>query len=167
MSDYLLPSYKKDNEKEMGNRNMKICTVTQATIEEVAPLFNAYREFYGQLSDIQKAEQFIRERIERAESIIFLAYKEDEAVGFAQLFPLFSSVAMKKAFILNDLFVAKQARQQGVAQALMEQCYVYCKQENARYMMLETATDNINAQKLYEKMGMTIDSNVYYYSIYW
>lgn len=75
---------------------MKIYTVTQATIEDVVPLFNAYREFYGQLSNIQKAEQFIRERIERAESIIFLAYQEDEAVGFAQLFPLFSSVAMKK-----------------------------------------------------------------------
>ena len=130
---------------------MKISTVTQATIGEVVPLFNAYREFYGQPSDIQQAEQFIRERVERAESIIFLAYLEEEPVGFAQLFPVFSSVAMKRAFLLNDLFVAKQARKQGVAQALMEQCYAYCQQENARYMMLETATDNVQAQKLYEK----------------
>ncbi|QSB09024.1 GNAT family N-acetyltransferase [Lysinibacillus fusiformis] len=146
---------------------MKISTVTQATIGEVVPLFNAYREFYGQPSDIQQAEQFIRERVERAESIIFLAYLEEEPVGFAQLFPVFSSVAMKRAFLLNDLFVAKQARKQGVAQALMEQCYTYCQQEEARYMLLETATDNVQAQKLYEKMGMTIDEKVYYYSIYW
>lgn len=146
---------------------MKISTVTQATIGEVVPLFNAYREFYGQPSDIQQAEQFIRERVERAESIIFLAYLEEGPVGFAQLFPVFSSVAMKRAFLLNDLFVAKQARKQGVAQALMEQCYAYCQQEEARYMMLETATDNVQAQKLYEKMGMTIDEKVYYYSIYW
>ena len=146
---------------------MKISTVTQATIGEVVPLFNAYCEFYGQPSDIQQAEQFIRERVERAESIIFLAYLEEEPVGFAQLFPVFSSVAMKRAFLLNDLFVAKQARKQGVAQALMEQCYAYCQQEEARYMMLETATDNVQAQKLYEKMGMTIDDTVYYYSIYW
>ncbi|WP_420798367.1 GNAT family N-acetyltransferase [Lysinibacillus cavernae] len=167
MSDYLLPSYKKDNDKEMGNRNMKICTVTQATIREVVPLFNAYREFYGQPSDLKKAELFIQERVENEESIIFLAYQEEEPVGFAQLFPLFSSVAMKRSFILNDLFVAKHARQQGVAQALMEQCYSYCRQEDARYMMLETATDNENAQQLYEKMGMTVDKSVYYYSIYW
>lgn len=141
--------------------------VTQQTMGDVVPLFNAYREFYGQSSDLQQAEQFIQERVMGAESIIFLAYLEEEPVGFAQLFPVFSSVAMKRAFLLNDLFVAKQARKQGVAQALMEQCYSYCQQEDARYMMLETARDNVQAQKLYEKMGMTIDDTVYYYSIYW
>ncbi|MCT1539088.1 MULTISPECIES: GNAT family N-acetyltransferase [Lysinibacillus] len=146
---------------------MKICMVTQQTMRDVVPLFNAYREFYGQSSDLQQAEQFIQERVMGAESIIFLAYLEEEPVGFAQLFPVFSSVAMKRAFLLNDLFVAKQARKQGVAQALMEQCYIYCQQEDARYMMLETARDNVQAQKLYEKMGMTIDETVYYYSIYW
>ncbi|EKU43539.1 MULTISPECIES: GNAT family N-acetyltransferase [Lysinibacillus] len=146
---------------------MKICMVTQQTMGDVVPLFNAYREFYGQSSDLQQAEQFIQERVMGAESIIFLAYLEEEPVGFAQLFPVFSSVAMKRAFLLNDLFVAKQARKQGVAQALMEQCYSYCQQEDARYMMLETARDNVQAQKLYEKMGMTIDETVYYYSIYW
>ncbi|WP_333879853.1 GNAT family N-acetyltransferase [Lysinibacillus capsici] len=146
---------------------MKIYKVTQQTMGDVVPLFNAYREFYGQSSDLQQAEQFIQERVMRAESIIFLAYLEEEPVGFAQLFPVFSSVAMKRAFLLNDLFVAKQARKQGVAQALMEQCYIYCQQEDARYMMLETARDNVQAQKLYEKMGMTIDETVYYYSIYW
>ena len=146
---------------------MKICMVTQQTMGDVVPLFNAYREFYGQSSDLQQAEQFIQERVMGAESIIFLAYLEEEPVGFAQLFPVFSSVAMKRAFLLNDLFVAKQARKQGVAQALMEQCYSYCQQEDARYMMLETARDNVQAPKLYEKMGMTIDETVYYYSIYW
>lgn len=146
---------------------MKICMVTQQTMGDVVPLFNAYREFYGQSSDLQQAEQFIQERVMGAESIIFLAYLEEEPVGFAQLFPVFSSVAMKRAFLLNDLFVAKQARKQGVAQALMEQCYSYCQQEDARYMMLETARDNVQAQKLYEKMGMMIDETVYYYSIYW
>lgn len=146
---------------------MKICMVTQQTMGDVVPLFNAYREFYGQSSDLQQAEQFIQERVMGAESIIFLAYLEEEPVGFAQLFPVFSSVAMKRAFLLNDLFVAKQARKQGVAQALMEQCYIYCQQEDARYMMLETARDNVQAQKLYEKMDMTIDETVYYYSIYW
>lgn len=146
---------------------MKICMVAQQTMGDVVPLFNAYREFYGQSSDLQQAEQFIQERVMGAESIIFLAYLEEEPVGFAQLFPVFSSVAMKRAFLLNDLFVAKQARKQGVAQALMEQCFIYCQQEDARYMMLETARDNVQAQKLYEKMGMTIDDTVYYYSIYW
>ena len=68
---------------------MKICMVTQQTMGDVVPLFNAYREFYGQSSDLQQAEQFIQERVMGAESIIFLAYLEEEPVGFAQLFPVF------------------------------------------------------------------------------
>lgn len=146
---------------------MNICTVSQTTIRDVVPLFNAYREFYGQPTDLKQAEQFIQERVEKEQSTIFLAYLNGEPVGFAQLFPTFSSVAMKRAFILNDLFVAVHARNKGVAKALIEQCYIYCQQENARYMMLETAKDNVNAQKLYEKVGMTTDDHVYYYSMYW
>ncbi|QPA60418.1 GNAT family N-acetyltransferase [Lysinibacillus sphaericus] len=146
---------------------MNICTVSQTTIRDVVPLFNAYREFYGQPTDLKQAEQFIQERVEKEQSTIFLAYLNGEPVGFAQLFPTFSSVAMKRAFILNDLFVAVHARKKGGAKALIEQCYIYCQQENARYLMLETAKDNVNAQKLYEKVGMTTDDHVYYYSMYW
>ncbi|GEM_PF-3930928 len=67
---------------------MKICTVTQQTVKAVAPLFNASREFYGQPSDAKGAEQFIQQRIDNKESIIFLAYQGEEAVGFAQLYPM-------------------------------------------------------------------------------
>lgn len=151
----------------MGRESMDICTVTLATIGEVVPLFNAYREFYGQQSDLEQAEHFLTERLKKEESIIFLAYVTEQPVGFVQLYPIFSSVAMKKAFILNDLYVAEHARKQGVAQGLFEQCYSYCMKEDARYIALETATDNINAQKLYEKLGMHIDHGVFHYIKYW
>lgn len=146
---------------------MEICTVTSATVGDVLPLFNAYREFYGQQSDLEQAEQFLLERLNKEESVIFLAYINAQSVGFVQLYPTFSSVAMKKAFILNDLFVAEHARKQGVAQALIEQCYSYCVQNDARYLSLETATDNVRAQKLYEKLGMRIDHGVWHYIKYW
>jgi len=146
---------------------MEMKTVTLATVKEVAPLFNAYREFYGQPSDLEKAEQFLKERLKKEESIIFLAYLDAQPVGFVQLFPIFSSVAMKKAFLLNDLFVAEHARKQGVAMRLIEECYAYCKNEDARYITLETATDNKQAQKLYEKLGMKIDQDVFHYIKYW
>jgi len=146
---------------------MEMKTVTLATVKEVAPLFNAYREFYGQPSDLEKAEQFLKERLKKEESIIFLAYLDAQPVGFVQLFPIFSSVAMKKAFLLNDLFVAEHARKQGVAMRLIEECYAYCKNEDARYITLETATDNKQAQKLYEKLGMKIDQDVFHFIKYW
>jgi len=146
---------------------MEMKTVTLATVKEVVPLFNAYREFYNQPSDLEQAEQFLKERLQKEESIIFLAYLDAQPVGFVQLFPIFSSVAMKKAFLLNDLFVAEHARKQGVAMRLIEECYAYCKNEDARYITLETATDNKQAQKLYEKLGMKIDQDVFHYIKYW
>ena len=146
---------------------MEMKTVTLATVKEVVPLFNAYREFYKQPSDLEQAEQFLKERLQKEESIILLAYLDAQPVGFVQLFPIFSSVAMKKAFLLNDLFVAEHARKQGVAMRLIEECYAYCKNEDARYITLETATDNKQAQKLYEKLGMKIDQDVFHYIKYW
>ncbi|MGG2081120.1 GNAT family N-acetyltransferase [Lysinibacillus pakistanensis] len=146
---------------------MEMKTVTLATVKEVVPLFNAYREFYNQPSDLEQAEQFLKERLQKEESIIFLAYLDAQPVGFVQLFPIFSSVAMKKAFLLNDLFVAEHARKQGVAMRLIKECYAYCKNEDARYITLETATDNKQAQKLYEKLGMKIDQDVFHYIKYW
>ncbi|MGE7693731.1 GNAT family N-acetyltransferase [Lysinibacillus sp. NPDC094177] len=146
---------------------MEICTVTLATVGDVVPLFNAYREFYGQQSDLKGAEYFLMERLNKQESVIFLAYLDEQPVSFIQLFPIFSSVAMKKAFILNDLFVVEHARKQGVAQSLIEQCYSYCLQNDARYIGLETAIDNVRAQKLYEKLGMKKDDGVFHYIKYW
>lgn len=151
----------------MERFTMEMKTVTLATVKEVVPLFNAYREFYNQPSDLEQAEQFLKERLQKEESIIFLAYLDAQPVGFVQLFPIFSSVAMKKAFLLNDLFVAEHARKQGVAMRLIEECYAYCKNEDARYITLETATDNKQAQKLYEKLGMKIDQDVFHYIKYW
>ncbi|WP_286926803.1 MULTISPECIES: GNAT family N-acetyltransferase [Lysinibacillus] len=146
---------------------MEMKKVTLATVKEVVPLFNAYREFYNQPSDLEQAEQFLKERLQKEESIIFLAYLDAQPVGFVQLFPIFSSVAMKKAFLLNDLFVAEHARKQGVAMRLIEECYAYCKNEDARYITLETATNNKQAQKLYEKLGMKIDQDVFHFIKYW
>lgn len=146
---------------------MEICTVTLTTVGDVVPLFNAYREFYSQPSDLEQAEQFLMERLNKEESVIFLAYLDAQPVGFVQLYPIFSSVAMKKAFILNDLYVAEHARKQGIAHGLIEQCYSYCLQNDARYIALETATDNVRAQKLYEKLGMKIDNKVFHFIRYW
>jgi len=146
---------------------MEICTVTLATVGEVVPLFNAYREFYSQPSDLAQAERFLMERLNKEESVIFLAYLDAQPVGFVQLYPIFSSFAMKQAYILNDLFVAEHARKQGVALGLIEQCYSYCLQKEARYIALETATDNVRAQKLYEKLGMKVDDGVFHYIKYW
>ncbi len=98
-------------------------TVRQATIadlDSVALLFDAYRQFYDQLSDLDAARAFLTSRFEHQQSVILIAHAGERAVGFAQLFPSFSSTRMARTFILNDLFVAPDARGTGAEKALLD-----------------------------------------------
>ena len=87
--------------------------------DRVAKLFDAYRQYYGQASDLDRASHFIGQRLAREESVILLATQSGTAVGFVQLYPSFSSVRTSKLWILNDLFVDPGARRKGVARALL------------------------------------------------
>ena len=146
---------------------MEIVQIDLTNVEEVAGLFDSYRVFYNQTSDIIGATNFLKERIRNKESIIFAAKIAGEFVGFTQIYPTFSSVAMKPAFILNDLFVADHCRRSGVAEKLMEEAFEYAKKNNGRFLTLETGFSNTKAQALYEKMGMEDDSDVKHYTYYW
>lgn len=131
-------------------------------IQYAAPLFNAYRVFYKQPADIEAATNFLYERVSKKESTIFIAFLNDEAVGFTQLYPIFSSVSLQPALLLNDLFVAENARQQGVADALLNKAKEYGSQTGAKWLLLETAFDNYKAQSVYEKNGWLKQADFFY-----
>ncbi|MCF7352930.1 GNAT family N-acetyltransferase [Vibrio sp. CK2-1] len=133
---------------------MKIIQAGMAEISPVSFLFDAYRQFYQQDTNLDAARQFIHSRIENNESVIFLAVSDNgEGLGFVQLYPSFSSVSMKKMWYLNDLFVAKSARNQGVARALLRQVQVFAKQSNALTVKLATSISNEQAKSLYLSEG--------------
>ncbi|WP_233531105.1 GNAT family N-acetyltransferase [Paenibacillus alkalitolerans] len=137
-------------------------TVKQATVHdlnELAPLFDQYRVFYGQPSDEQGAREFMWERFAHLQSVVFAARDErsGETVGFAQLYPTFSSISLKRDWILNDLFVAEKARGQGAAAALLKAAAAYAKETGAKGIGLSTAADNTKAQRLYEAHGFVKD----------
>jgi len=142
--------------------------IIQAKVEHVpqaAPLFDAYRQFYRQPSDLAGAADFLRQRLERQESVVFLALLEGAAAGFTQLYPCFSSTSLKRLWILNDLFVVPEARRRGVAQGLMERARQLALATSAEGLALETAVDNHNAQKLYEQLGWIRDEEFFRYSL--
>jgi GNAT superfamily N-acetyltransferase len=122
-------------------------------INLVAPLFNAYRVFYKQASNEKAAADFLQERFAKNESAIFIAFLGGVAVGFCQLYPIFSSVGLQRAWLLNDLFVDENARGQGVAAALLQQAKAFGTDNNARWLLLQTGADNFTAQSVYEKNG--------------
>ena len=130
-----------------------------ADVDAVAPLFDAYRQFYQQPSDLALARAFIAERLARSESVIFLAERDAQAVGFVQLYPLFSSTAAqpRRLWLLNDLFVSPSARGGGVARALMDRARRLGEETGAAGLELATARTNAPAQRLYESLGWRQD----------
>ena len=141
---------------------MNIIEANIKHLDDIAPLFNAYRIFYEQPSDLESAKQFLKDRITNCESIIYLAYDENEAVGFTQLYPLFSSVSMKPMYLLNDLYVKSNYRGNGIGEALINKAKALCEKEQNKGLALETAPDN-PAQKLYKRLGFVKDHDLYYY----
>lgn len=141
----------------------------RADLNDLAPLallFDQYRQFYKQASDVEGARHFLKERLLHKESVIFVAQPDasPKLVGFAQLYPSFSSVGMKRLWILNDLFVASDARQLGAGKALLQASVDFARGDGARGVSLKTAVDNVTAQKLYEAAKWTRDDKFLTYN---
>ena len=142
--------------------------IYQATIDDlegVSNLFNLYRMFYEQESDLEGAKNYIKERIESKESVIFVVKYKQKYVGFTQLYPTFSSISMKRAWILNDLYVDVEARNQRVGEILLHKAKSFAVESGAKSISLSTAPDNDYAQRLYEKNGYIRDSQFYHYEL--
>lgn len=133
-------------------------------VELVAPLFDLYRQFYKQESNVAAVTEFLTERLQKKDSVIFLAMNGSTAVGFTQLYPSFSSVSMRRLWILNDLFVLENSRRHKVAQKLIEQSEAYALSTHSKGLTLKTAMTNMPAQKLYELLGWKKDVDFYSYN---
>nr|WP_261771722.1 GNAT family N-acetyltransferase [Paenibacillus xylanexedens] len=151
---------------------IKIRQATLNDISEVSRLFNEYRIFYGQHSDLETATFFIKERMSKQESMIFVAECNegreegsvaDTVMGLVQIYPSYSSVSMGPIWILNDLFVDSTYRQQGIARKLMQAVMKQAKKQQILRIVLSTAISNRQAQALYESEGYTQDQSFMYY----
>lgn len=140
-------------------------TITEANlnhIEELIPLFDNYRLFYKQDSDLSAAKNFLLERIQNKESIIFIAYLNNQAVGFTQLYTTFSSVSLQSIYILNDLYVSQAHRGKRIGESLLNKAKELCIEKKYKGLALETGINN-PAQHLYEKLGWKKDTNSFHY----
>jgi GNAT superfamily N-acetyltransferase len=143
---------------EMTTREVEVRQATVADLNLLVPLFDAYRQFYRQSSEPERARRFLLERFEYNQSVIFLAFEDAAAIGFTQLYPSFSSGAMARIFILNDLFVAPGARQRGVGSALLQAAAQYGRRAGALRLVLSTELTNTTAQSVYERTGWKRDT---------
>ena len=143
---------------------MKIIKASLENIEQLLPLFEAYREFYKQSSNSKVAREFLSDRLNKKDSIIFMALNnEEDAIGFTQLYPTFSSVTMEQTYILNDLYVVSKSRGNKIGEKLLDQAKQFVINNNSKGLTLETDFNN-PAQELYERLGWKKDTNVLHYT---
>ncbi|RSK26774.1 GNAT family N-acetyltransferase [Bacillus sp. HMF5848] len=146
---------------------MKIVRATLNDVEFVAPLFNKYRVYYDQPSQLKAAIRFLYDRLSMDESVVFIAVDEvvgvEKALGFIQMYPSFSSVSLEKLWVLNDLYVEEDERQRGVARALLMEAKKFAVDSHTKGIILETTPENKVAQNFYEKIGFKRDENIHYY----
>lgn len=144
--------------------------IVQATLEHLdllTPLFIKYREFYGELPFPDSSRKFLETRLKRKESVIYLALADDEdkLLGYCQLFPSYSSLSLKRVWILNDIFVAEDARRMLVADRLVQTAKQMAKDTNAVRMRVATSVSNEVAQKTYESIGFREDTRFKNYTL--
>jgi GNAT superfamily N-acetyltransferase len=143
-----------------------VIAIQQATardLDQLAPLFDAYRQFYGQRSDAPAARAFLLDRFRHSESVIFIATDDRKAIGFTQLYPSFSSISLARIYVLSDLFVVSEVRKQGAGRKLLEAAVDFGRLVGAYQLTLETARTNLTAQSLYEASGWTRDTEFFVY----
>jgi ribosomal protein S18 acetylase RimI-like enzyme len=133
-------------------------------VGEVAELFDLYRQFYQQPSDIHLAQTYIQARIDQYESIILVAENDNQLIGFCQLYPTFCSIEAARIYTLYDLFVHPDFRRSGAGRLLLLAAEQHALKEGFVRLDLTTARTNIQAQQLYESLDWVRDEVYIAYS---
>ena len=144
----------------------KILEANHNNLEDLSLLFDLYRQFYRQPSNISEARLFLNERIINKESVIYVSKEEDGNLsGFVQLYPIFTSVGLNRLWLLNDLFVKIEYRKKGIARNLIDRSKKLTKETNASGLLLETSKNNLEGNVLYPTEGFTLidESNFYFW----
>ncbi|MBI3228918.1 MAG: GNAT family N-acetyltransferase [Burkholderiales bacterium] len=148
----------------MQHSSFQIRLATPLDVDLIAPLFDAYRQFYEQAADLEGARSFILDRLTRQESHILLAEHDDHALGFIQLYPSFCSILAEPIYLLSDLFVLPVLRKSGAGRALMLEAEQLALANGKARLDLTTAKTNLQAQSLYESLGWQRDEVYYAYT---
>jgi ribosomal protein S18 acetylase RimI-like enzyme len=93
---------------------------------------------------------------------VIVATLDGKAVGFTQLYPMYSSVRTARTWILNDLYVDAGARRKGVARTLLDAAAAFAREAGAAGISLETSRDNAAARALYRAAGWNEDATQWY-----
>jgi ribosomal protein S18 acetylase RimI-like enzyme len=124
-----------------------------------------YAEFYESNPTDAGLEEMARALIATPEDQGMLLVAEGEGgavVGFAACGWKWSSLRGARIVVMEDLFVAPEARGQGHADALIEACAERARAHGAPVIEWLTAPDNRRAQAVYDRVGATAEPMLEY-----
>jgi GNAT superfamily N-acetyltransferase len=139
---------------------------TLKDLDQLTSMFDQYVVFYKNPSNIEKHKAYLKERIENNEATVFIAFDDtnlEKAIGFTLIYVTFSSLALNKILILNDLYVDPAVRKNGVGEKLILQVIDFAKEIGSNLIRLRTSKSNVVAQGLYNKMGFVREDYLYSY----
>jgi GNAT superfamily N-acetyltransferase len=145
---------------------MNKLTIRQAAIQDLSklvPIFDDYREYFGQQKVPAAVNQFLFEKFEHLESVIFIAQQQDKVVGFAQLYPVFSSLTLQRVWLLNDFFIAEEFRGSGIGTKLFVKVKEFTLLTKSKGIELSVEHSNKKAWVFWEKQGFKTDEEFRYY----
>jgi GNAT superfamily N-acetyltransferase len=147
----------------MGATACRIEPASTTDVTELSRLYIAYRVFYGEAPEHERAIAFVRDRLTQSSGRYFLAWNGDGAVGFMHLMPSTNTLAMRPIWLLEDLYVDASARGRGVATALLGYAEAFARSTGAERLTLATAHDNQVAQHIYKKLGYVPEEHFLYF----
>jgi GNAT superfamily N-acetyltransferase len=135
---------------------MSIARVTTDDLTELLPLMRSYCDFYEVAPSDEALRALSQAQIadpEREGVQLIARDAHGEAVGFATIFWSWNTLVASRIGVMNDLFVAEQARGTGLADALIAACADECRRHGAVELTWQTAHDNQRAQAVYDRIG--------------
>lgn len=135
---------------------VRVARATAEDVEQILPLFEAYRAFFAR-GERDVSRRFLKERLGNDQSVIFAAWNGADAVGFIQLYPLWSSWYCRRIWFLSDLYVAEPARKHGIGARLVERAVGFGKETDASSVMVELPRGEPHLADFYAKLGFGRD----------
>ncbi|PKA17443.1 GNAT family N-acetyltransferase [Leptospira haakeii] len=145
--------------------SINVRIASRSDLEELSELFDLYRKFYELPSNLAGAKKFLEDRLLHKDSVLIVAEDGGRLLGFAQLYPIFSSLSMRRDYILNDLYIRETERRRGTAKKILAGAANHVMEHGGKGMGLETHPDNRHARHLYERFGFKLNEEYLHY--YW
>jgi ribosomal protein S18 acetylase RimI-like enzyme len=140
--------------------------VRRATLDDLntlAVLFDEYRQIYTATSNLKRTTNFLQQRLENAETIIFVHIKNDELTGFVVLYHGFSTVKCSRNYVLDDVYIRPMYRRQGAARQLIDTAILFSQHQGADVLSVDILKSNAQAHQLYASMGFKAIEHLQHY----